>query len=142
MLGALRQCLATLAIFAASCSLAIGCTTGTEASAASSPPMTTQPAAEAPASTTEPPRLTRYSVVRGDTLIRIAERHGIHLNDLVRANNIADPTVIYVGQILMIPPPPDAAAGPALTVAPATDPILPPLLPTTSAPPITLPRSP
>ena len=91
--------------------------------------------------TTEPPTLTPYKVVRGDTLIQIADRNGIHLNDLVRVNNIADPTKIYVGQILMIPPPPDPAAGPALTIAPATDPVLPPLLPTTTAPPVTLPGS-
>lgn len=85
--------------------------------------------------------LTPYTVVRGDTLIQIADRYGIHLNDLVRVNNIADPTKIFVGQILMIPPPPDPAAGPALTIAPATDPILPPLLPTTTAPPVTVPGS-
>ena len=91
--------------------------------------------------TTEPKLLTPYTVVRGDTLIQIADRHGIHLNDLVRVNNIADPTKIFVGQILLIPPPPDPNAGPALTIAPATDPILPPLLPTTTAPPVTAPGS-
>ncbi len=99
----------------------------------------------APATTTTVPDLLKpYTVVRGDTLIGIADRYGIHLNDLVRVNNIADPTKIFVGQVLMIPPPPDPDAGPALTIAPATDPILPPLLPTTTAPPtppITLVRS-
>lgn len=95
-------------------------------------------ATAAPTTTTEPPLLTPYTVVRGDTLIQIADRYDIHLNDLVRVNNIADPTKIFVGQILMIPSPPDPAAGPALTIAPATDPVLPPLLPTTTAPPITL----
>ena len=95
----------------------------------------------APTTTTEPPLLTPYTVVRGDTLIRIADRYDIHLNDLVRVNNIADPTKIFVGQIIMIPPPPDPAAGPALTIAPATDPVLPPILPTTTAPPITLPSA-
>ena len=48
-----------------------------------------------------------YEVVRGDTLIAIADRFGVDLNDLVRENNIADPTMIYVGQILLIPPPPN-----------------------------------
>ena len=103
---------------------------------------TTAPRSAVPATTTtEPPLLTPYTVVRGDTLIRIADQHGIHLNDLVRVNNIADPTLIFVGQILLIPPPPDPSAGPALTIAPATDPDLPPLLPTTTAAPITLPGS-
>lgn len=99
----------------------------------------TVPSTAAPATTTtEPELLTPYTVVRGDTLIQIADRHGIHLNDLVRVNNIADPTMIFVGQILLIPPPPDPEAGPLLTIAPATDPVLPPLLPTTTAPPITV----
>ncbi len=90
--------------------------------------------AEAPTTTTEDPAtFTPYTVVRGDTLIRIADREGIHLNDLVRVNNIADPTKIFVGQTILIPPPPDPAAGPALTIAPATDPQLPPLLPTTTS---------
>ena len=102
---------------------------------------TTVPAPAVPATTTDPPLLIPYTVVRGDTLIRIADRHGIHLNDVVRVNNIADPTMIFVGQMLLIPPPSDPSAGPALTVAPATDPDLPPLLPTT-APPATFRSSP
>lgn len=73
-----------------------------------------------------------YEVVRGDTLIAIADRFGIHLNDLVRENNIADPTMIYVGQILLIPPSPDKDDGPLLTIPPPTDPQLPMLEPTTS----------
>ncbi len=72
-----------------------------------------------------------YEVVRGDTLIAIADRFGIHLNDLVRENNIADPTMIYVGQILLIPPPPDKDTGPLLTLPPPTDPQLPTIEPTT-----------
>ena len=99
---------------------------------------TVPPIAVPTTTTTEPELLTPYTVVRGDTLIQIADRHGIHLNDLVRVNNIADPTMIFVGQILLIPPPPDPDAGPMLTIAPATDPVLPPLLPTTTAPPITV----
>ena len=73
-----------------------------------------------------------YEVVRGDTLIAIADRFGIHLNDLVSENNIADPTMIYVGQILLIPPSPDKDDGPLLTIPPPTDPQLPVLEPTTS----------
>ena len=72
-----------------------------------------------------------YEVVRGDTLIAIADRFGIHLNDLVSENNIADPTKIYVGQILLIPPRPDKDTGPLLTLPPPTDPQIPPLEPTT-----------
>ena len=73
-----------------------------------------------------------YEVVRGDTLIAIADRFGVDLNDLVRENNIADPTMIYVGQSLLIPPPPNKDDGPLLTIPPPTDPQLPTVEPTTS----------
>ncbi|MBI1276958.1 MAG: LysM peptidoglycan-binding domain-containing protein [Anaerolineaceae bacterium] len=44
-----------------------------------------------------------YTVQGGDTLFRIATRYGLTVNDLVRANNVTDPTVIYLGQQLIIP---------------------------------------
>ncbi len=44
-----------------------------------------------------------YTVQGGDTLFRIATRYGLTVNDLVRANNVTDPTVIYSGQQLIIP---------------------------------------
>src|SRR5690242_8725094 len=52
-----------------------------------------------------------YTVKGGDTLFRIATRFGLTVNDLVRANNVADPTVIYSGQQLIIPgvKPPESA---------------------------------
>ena len=74
----------------------------------------------------------RYTVTNGDTLIAIANQFEIHLNHLVRANNIADPTLIYVGQVLIIPPPPDKSLEPMLTVAPPTNPSLPPIETTTT----------
>ena len=77
----------------------------------------------------------KYMVLKGDTLIAISDRFGIDLNDLVRENNIADPTLIYVGQVLLIPPPPDNGDGPLLTIPPPTDPLLPTLEPTTSTSP-------
>ncbi|MBM37079.1 MAG: tyrosine-type recombinase/integrase [Actinomycetota bacterium] len=50
-----------------------------------------------------------YLVAEGDTLIAIANRFGIDLSDLLRENNISDPTEIYVDQTLRIPSPPDEA---------------------------------
>ena len=52
-----------------------------------------------------------YTVKGGDTLFRIATRYGLTVNDLVRANNVVDPTVIYSGQQLIIPgvKPPESA---------------------------------
>lgn len=44
-----------------------------------------------------------YTVQRGDTLGRIAKEHGVSVNDLVQANNISNPNLIYPGQVLTIP---------------------------------------
>lgn len=44
-----------------------------------------------------------YTVRPGDTLIGIAYRFGVNCWDIVRANNIANPSYIYVGQRLFIP---------------------------------------
>ena len=44
-----------------------------------------------------------YVVQRGDTLLGIAARFQIPMWDIVVANNIANPSLIYVGQSLVIP---------------------------------------
>ncbi len=44
-----------------------------------------------------------YTVEKGDTLGRIARDHDVSLSDLVEANNIANPNLIYPGQVLLIP---------------------------------------
>lgn len=44
-----------------------------------------------------------HVVQRGETLFRIATGYGLTVNEVARANNIVDPTVIYVGQNLVIP---------------------------------------
>jgi LysM repeat protein len=43
-----------------------------------------------------------YVVQRGDQLRRIAARYGVSLTCLARANNIANPDLIFVGQELLI----------------------------------------
>jgi LysM repeat protein len=45
-----------------------------------------------------------YVVQPGDNLFRIALRYGISYTYLARYNGIADPSRIYVGQVLKIPP--------------------------------------
>lgn len=47
----------------------------------------------------------RYTVVKGDTLSRIARRFKTTVDTLVRINDIKDPNKIYVGQVLFIPYP-------------------------------------
>ena len=44
-----------------------------------------------------------HTVQPGDTLFRVALTYGIDMNELARANEISDPTRIFVGQVLMIP---------------------------------------
>ncbi|MDL2225687.1 LysM peptidoglycan-binding domain-containing protein [Eubacteriales bacterium OttesenSCG-928-M02] len=46
---------------------------------------------------------TRYTVVKGDTLWDIAQQYGTTVNALVAANGIANPNLIYPGQVLTIP---------------------------------------
>ena len=43
-----------------------------------------------------------YTVIRGDTLSRIARRFGVSVNYLVTANNIQNPNLIFPGQILIV----------------------------------------
>jgi LysM repeat protein len=58
-----------------------------------------------------------YTVVRGDNLDSIARSHGTTVDAIVAANDIEDPTSLYVGQVLVIP---GAQATPDQDVAGAT----------------------
>lgn len=89
------------------------------------------PAASAPAAeASRAPEAAKpgYYVVRpGDTLIRIALDAGQNWRDLARWNNIENPNVIEVGQVLRIIPPAEVAVAkpvttPAITPAPVTPP--------------------
>mgnify|MGYP003521691961 CR=1 FL=1 len=46
---------------------------------------------------------TSYTVKAGDTLYAIALRYGVTITQLVNANGIANPNLIRVGQVLIIP---------------------------------------
>ncbi len=68
----------------------------------------------------------RYVVQAGDTLFLIAKRFGTTINAIVRANNLTNPDVLSVGQVLIIPtggttpvPTPKPKPGPAPIPAPA-----------------------
>jgi murein DD-endopeptidase MepM/ murein hydrolase activator NlpD len=51
-----------------------------------------------------------YTVQRGDTLFGIARRFGTTLDALVRANRIANPNRLFVGQVLSLPGGPNCSA--------------------------------
>jgi LysM repeat protein len=58
--------------------------------------------AETPATTATPAGQT-YTVQFGDTLSGIADQFGVTLDELVAANNIADPNNVEPGTVLVIP---------------------------------------
>lgn len=45
-----------------------------------------------------------YVVVEGDTLFDIAANFGVTIEALSEANGIDDPTLLQIGQVLVIPP--------------------------------------
>lgn len=65
------------------------------------------PVASAPAQEPVPPGF--YRVKRGDTLIRIALDNGQSYRDIATWNNITDPNLIEVDQVLRVKPPPSTA---------------------------------
>ena len=56
-----------------------------------------------------------YVVQPGDTLLAIANRYGITIDDILRANNLTNPDFVFAGQRLVIP-----VLGSAGRAAPAT----------------------
>jgi lipoprotein NlpD len=86
------------------------------ASAASAPAETEAPR---PAADTQP-KPGYYTVKPGDTLIRIGLDNGQNWRDIVKWNNLDNPNVIEVGQVLRVVPPgvdPAAAAARPVTAA-------------------------
>lgn len=45
----------------------------------------------------------RYEVMPGDSLVKIAQKHGVNIRDIINANRLVDPDKIQVGQNLFIP---------------------------------------
>lgn len=66
-----------------------------------------------------------YKVVPGDVLSLIAQRHWVSVHDLMAANSIANPNLIYVGQVLQIPGCSAAPAAPPAKPKPVAIPVTP-----------------
>jgi lipoprotein NlpD len=71
------------------------------------PPPSPPPPAAVVREPEAPPRL--YTVKRGETLAQIALEHGLDYRELAVWNNIENPNVIRVGQVLVLSPPGQAA---------------------------------
>ncbi len=56
--------------------------------------------------------MASYTIVRGDTLDRIAQRYGTTYQELARKNGIPDPNRIEAGAVIQVPPY-DAAPAPS-----------------------------
>ncbi len=62
-----------------------------------------------------------YLVKSGDTLMRIAQEHTVTLEQLVDANQLANPNLLSVNQLLVIPPPIPAETAPAFKILPNSE---------------------
>ena len=70
------------------------------------------------------PTPNTYTVVRGDTLARIAVAHDVPLAELLRLNEVPNPELIEPGLVLLLEPAPELA--PAASAAASTAPVVAP----------------
>jgi LasA protease len=71
-----------------------------------------------PALRTEP---EQYTVKAGDTLGTIAQEYSTSLDLIIEANNLANPNLLSVGQVLTIPPPTPGPQGPDFKIIPDSE---------------------
>jgi lipoprotein NlpD len=81
-------------------------------SATQPPPVASVPAAAAPAPAAPAAPVPTYTVKRGDTLHQIALDTGLDYRELAAWNNIENPNVIRVGQVLRLAAPGEPASQP------------------------------
>jgi LasA protease len=62
-----------------------------------------------------------YTIQANDTLNEIARDYGVSSEALIDENNLVDPDVLSVGQVLVIPPPTPGAPGPSFKIIPDSE---------------------
>jgi murein DD-endopeptidase MepM/ murein hydrolase activator NlpD len=62
-----------------------------------------------------------YEVQTGDTLGEIAQNFGVPLEKIVQENNILDPNILEIGQVLNIPPPSPDKIGSGFKIIPDSE---------------------
>ena len=104
---------------------AAGCSTRQSAPVVerASPPVAPKPVAPTVVAAPASGAADFYTVKRGDTLISIALNHGHDYRDIAAWNNIGDPNLIRVDQVLRVTPPPGASTSESgVIVRPVTPP--------------------
>ncbi|MDP3951107.1 LysM peptidoglycan-binding domain-containing protein [Microbacterium sp.] len=77
------------------------------------------PAPAAPAPSAPAPAAATHTVVAGDTIFAIAQKHGTSVDSILAANGLSRDSVIYPGQSIAISGTSAVAAAPAVTPTPA-----------------------
>jgi LysM repeat protein len=95
-----------------------GAPTPTSAQPTPLPTVTFTPPPPTATPQTPPSTIPEFYVVRyGDHLFRIANRFGVNVGVLISLNNLSNPNLIYIGQVLRLRPA-TGGAGPVPTAAP------------------------
>jgi lipoprotein NlpD len=108
--------------------LLAGCASRAPAPVVDRRPPPAAPAATAPAPPTEPSPEEKppptHAVKRGETLVGIALQYGLDYRELAAWNNITNPNVISVGQVLVVAAPAGSRPAPVATpTGPVTTPL-------------------
>ena len=62
-----------------------------------------------------------YTVVGGDTLAKIARRYGVSVRLVAEANNLENPNLLEIGQVLTVPPPQPEGIGSDFKIIPDSE---------------------
>ena len=79
---------------------------------------TPDPPHRLPGLRTEP---EEYTIQAGDTLGEIAHRYGVSLETLIQANDLPNPNLLEVGQVIKVPPPSPDSQGSAYKIIPDSE---------------------